>query len=396
MNLRIKRAELLDKLNKLQQDHGSGMTPQISKEFTNMLDEVDKITNELRFSDYVNKAGNSDGSIDEIRNYSAPYYQAAAKKTLGDAFRMLATGERSKLDNNFLTELGEKHGLKEYRTEYPSANTVETKLTNVFLELVKDDRFLSRIPTETIREGYLKYPVVTRENFPTAEGKADADALTGSDTNFTSITLQPKNSYVLSRFHKDLIRDGGPRAYEAIWSSCRTAITKRLVEGILYGSGSNNGEFNGLDNVVGAQTYDSSGGTILDYSLVTRGAKALNDKFVDHSEMIGLISPNTYQKFSDLRELSSSGSYLTPPAQINMIPIISNAQIKTNYGAGTNRTKLYMMRPASSILALFGTFEMELNERYAEFDHAAALIAFRADFAFLDPEHLFIATNLPT
>ena len=396
MNLRIKRAELLDKLNKLQQDHGSGMTPQISKEFTNMLDEVDKITNELRFSDYVNKAGNSDGSIDEIRNYSAPYYQAAAKKTLGDAFRMLATGERSKLDNNFLTELGEKHGLKEYRTEYPSANTVETKLTNVFLELVKDDRFLSRIPTETIREGYLKYPVVTRENFPTAEGKADADALTGSDTNFTSITLQPKNSYVLSRFHKDLIRDGGPRAYEAIWSSCRTAITKRLVEGILYGSGSNNGEFNGLDNVVGAQTYDSSGGTILDYSLVTRGAKALNDKFVDHSEMIGLISPNTYQKFSDLRELSSSGAYLTPPDQINMIPIISNAQIKTNYGAGTNRTKLYMMRPASSILALFGTFEMELNERYAEFDHAAALIAFRADFAFLDPEHLFIATNLPT
>ena len=396
MDLRIKRAELLDKLNKLQQDHGSGMTAAISREFTNMLDDVDKITNELRFSDYVNKAGNSDGSIDEIRNYSAPYYQAAAKKTLGDAFRMLATGERSKLDNNFLTELGEKHGLKEYRTEYPSANTVETKLTNVFLELVKDDRFLSRIPTETIREGYLKYPVVTRENYPAAEGKADADALTGSDTNFTSITLQPKNSYVLSRFHKDLIRDGGPRAYDAIWSSCRTAITKRLVEGILYGSGSNNGEFNGLDNVVGAQTYDSSGGTILDYSLVTRGAKALNDKFVDHSEMIGLISPNTYQKFSDLRELSSSGAYLTPPDQINMIPIISNAQIKTNYGAGTNRTKLYMMRPASSILALFGTFEMELNERYAEFDHAAALIAFRADFAFLDPEHLFIATNLPT
>ena len=396
MDLRIKRAELLDKLNKLQNEHGSGMTPQISKEFTNMLDDVDKITNELRFADYINKAGNSDGSIDEIRNYSAPYYQAAAKKTLGDAFRMLATGERSKLDNNFLTELGEKHGLKEFRTEYPSANTVETKLTNVFLELVKDDRFLSRIPTETIREGYLKYPVVTRENYPAAEGKAQEDALTGSDTNFTSITLQPKNSYVLSRFHKDLIRDGGPRAYEAIWASCRNAITKRLVEGILYGSGSNNGEFNGLDNVVGAQTYDSSGGSILDYNLVTRGAKALNDKFVDHSEMIGLISPNTYQKFSDLREEATSGAYLTPPLQIANIPIISNAQIKTNYGAGTNRTKLYMMRPASSILALFGTFEMELNERYAEFDHAAALIAFRADYAFLDPEHLFIATNLPT
>ena len=81
---------------------------------------------------------------------------------------------------------------------------------------------------------------------------------------------------------------------------------------------------------------------------------------------------------------------------ISMIPLIANAQVKTNYGTSTNLTKMYMMRPASSILALFGTFEMELNERYAEFDHAAALIAFRADFAFLDPEHLFVASNIPT
>jgi hypothetical protein len=307
---------------------------------------------------------------------------------------MLASGERSKIDNNFLLELGQKNGLREYRTEYASDNIIETKLTNVFLELVKDDRFLSRIPTVTVKESYLKYPVVTRENFPVAEGKADADALTGSDTNFTSITLQPKNSYVLSRFHKDLIRDGGRRAYDAVWASCREAITKRLVNGILFGSGSNAGEFNGLDNVSGATIYDTSGGSIVDYSLITRGAKALNDRFVDHSEMVTLISPNTYQKFSNLRELSSSGMYLTPPDQINMIPLISNAQVKQNYNS--DKTRLYMMRPESSILALFGNFEMELNERYAEFDHAAALIVFRSDFAFLDPEHLFIATNLPT
>ena len=396
MDLRIKRAELLDKLNKLQNEHGNGMTSQISKEFTNMLDQVDKISNEIRFNEYVANAETADGHQNEARSFSAPYHQAAAKKTLGEAFRMLATGERSKLDNNFLLELGQKHGLSEFRTEYPSANSVETKLTNVFLELVKDDRFLSRIPTETIREGYLKYPVVTRENFPTAEGKADADALTGSDTNFTSITLQPKNSYVLSRFHKDLIRDGGARAYDAIWQSCRNAITKKLVENVIYGNGSNAGEFNGLDNVVGALTYDNSSYPIADYDLITRGAKALNDKFVDHTEMIGLISPNTYQKFSNLRELDTEGMYLTPPAQITNIPIISNAQIRTNYGAGTNLTKLYMMRPQSSILALFGTFEMELNERFAEFDHAAAMIAFRADFAFLDPEHLFVASNIPT
>ena len=396
MDLKIKRAETLHKLSKLQaeyQNNKNGMPAEIAKEFSSMLDQVEQMTNEIRYKDYSNQDF-PDQDFTPTDGFTSVYNQNAAKKTLGEAFRMLASGERSKIDNNFLLELGQKNGLREYRTEYASDNIIETKLTNVFLELVKDDRFLSRIPTVTVKESYLKYPVVTRENFPVAEGKADADALTGSDTNFTSITLQPKNSYVLSRFHKDLIRDGGRRAYDAVWASCREAITKRLVNGILFGSGSNAGEFNGLDNVSGATIYDTSGGSILDYSLITRGAKALNDRFVDHSEMVTLISPNTYQKFSNLRELSSSGMYLTPPDQINMIPLISNAQVKQNYNS--DKTRLYMMRPESSILALFGNFEMELNERYAEFDHAAALIVFRSDFAFLDPEHLFIATNLPT
>lgn len=394
MDLRIKRAETLDRLNKLQNEYGSDMSSAISKEFTNLLDEVDKMTNELRFNDLVSRAGTSDGTSDETTSFSRPYYVTAAKKTLGEAFRMLATGERSKLDNNFLLELGQKNGLTEFRTEYPSANIVETKLTNVFLELVKDDRFLSRIPTETVRESYLKYPLVTRANFPVSEGKANEDALTGSDTNFTSITLEPKNSYVLSRFHKDLIRDGGLRAYNAVWASCRESITKRLVEGVIYGSSANAGEFNGLDNVAGFQTFDAGGTAVADYSLITKGAKLLSDKFVDHTEMVALLSTNTYQQYSDLREGAGTGMYLNIPSQVNMIPLIANAQIKTNYGAATNKTKLYMMRPESSIMALFGTFEMELNERFAEFDHAAVMIAFRADFAFLDPAHLFVAHNI--
>ncbi|NBW22358.1 MAG: hypothetical protein EBR82_81850, partial [Caulobacteraceae bacterium] len=279
MNLRLKRAETLHKLNELQAKYSNNMPVEIAKEFTNMLNEVDLITNEIRYNQIIDAGNNPETMQIETNDFTHQYNQRAAKKTLGDAFKMLATGERSKIDNNFLLELGEKNGLREFRTEYPSDSIVQTNLTNVFLELIKDDRFLSRIPQISVKESYLKYPVVTRENYPVAEGKANTDALTGSDTNFTSITLQPKNSYVLSRFHKDVIRDGGQRAYDSIWSSCRQSITKRLVEGILYGSTSNNGEFNGLDNVSGATIFDTSGGTIVDYSLITRGAKELNDKF---------------------------------------------------------------------------------------------------------------------
>lgn len=395
--LRLKRAELYDVMQRKHNESiKEGMSASVAAQFTKMSDEFDVLTAEIRFkeiNDLVARGGAESANFDHLED-TQPLRRASAVRTLGEAFGMLARGERQKIDSGLLTELGIKYGFSEMRTEYPSDNIVQTNLSNVFLELVKDDRFLSRIPTQTVTGGYYKVPIVTRENAPTSEGKANDAAASGTDTNFTSLTMQPRNQYVLNRFHKDLIRDGGTRAMDAIWQTSRTAVAKALVQNIFYGDVDTAGQFDGFDNIAGSQIYDTSGGSIVDYSLVTRGAKALNDKFVDHSEILGIMSPDSYKKYSDLRELASSGMYLTPPDQISSITLLSNAQMKTNYSS--NKTRMYMLRPKSALLALFGNFELELNERYADFDHAAAMIVLRTDFAMLDPEHLFIATNMPT
>jgi hypothetical protein len=395
--LRLKRAELYDVMQRKHNESiKEGMSASVAAQFSKMSDEFDVITAEIRFkeiNELVNRGGVESANFDHLEDIQ-PLRRASAVRTLGEAFGMLARGERQKIDSGLLTELGIKYGFSEMRTEYPSDNIVQTNLSNVFLELVKDDRFLNRIPTETVTAGYYKVPIVTRENAPASEGKANDAAASGTDTNFTSLTMQPRNQYVLNRFHKDLIRDGGTRAMDAIWQTSRTAVAKALVNNIFYGDVDTAGQFNGFDNITGSQVYDTSGGSIVDYSLVTRGAKALNDKFVDHSEILGIMSPDSYKKYSDLRELASSGMYLTPPDQISDITLLSNAQMKTDYS--TNKTRMYMLRPKSALLALFGNFELELNERYADFDHAAAMIVLRTDFAMLDPEHLFIATNMPT
>ena len=395
--LRLKRAELYDVMQRKHNESiKEGMSASVAAQFSKMSDEFDVITAEIRFkeiNELINRGGAESANFDHLED-TQPLRRASAVRTLGEAFGMLARGERQKIDSGLLTELGIKYGFSEMRTEYPSDNIIQTNLSNVFLELVKDDRFLSRIPTQTVTGGYYKVPIVTRENAPASEGKANDAAASGTDTNFTSLTMQPRNQYVLNRFHKDLIRDGGPRAMDAIWQTSRTAVAKALVQNIFYGDVDTAGQFDGFDNITGSQVYDTSGGSILDYSLVTRGAKALNDKFVDHSEILGIMSPDSYKKYSDLRELASSGMYLTPPDQIANITLLSNAQMKTNYSS--NKTRMYMLRPQSALLALFGNFELELNERYADFDHAAAMIVLRTDFAMLDPEHLFIATNMPT
>lgn len=397
-NLVMKRAEMIDQAQKIHSDYpGDKMTPTVAREFSKLMDSLDEISARIGYQELEEKIRNANTNENFV--FEAPkneYRTKAAKRTLGEAFGMLARGERKKIDSSFFDELGAKHGLREMRTEFSSDNIVSTQYAQVFLELVKDDRFLSLIPTETINEGFYKIPVVTREDSPLAEGKANADAVTGTDTNFTSISMTPKNSYVLNRFHKDLIRDAGERAREAIWQSSREAIAKRLVQGILYGNASNAGEFNGFDNIAGKTVFDSAGAAITDYSLITRGARELNNRFVDHAEMLAVISPNTYQKFSDLREGAGTGMYLNAPSQVSMIPMVSNAQVKTNYGAGTNKTKLYMFRPQTALLGLFGNFEIELNERFAEFDHAAYMLIFRSDMVFRDPEHLFVAENVIT
>jgi len=396
-DLKIKRTTLLESLNKLHQDSSKdGLSHEKAKLFNKMAEDFDILTAEIRhkeLKDWVN-SGNQIQSDDQEEKSFSLLNRSAAKRTLFEGFTMLARGERSKIDNQLLSELGHKYGLIEERTEYPSTNIVQTNLTNVYLELVKDDRFLSLIPSQVVNESYLKIPLVTRANYPAAEGKAQDVAASGTDTNFTSLTMQPKNQYVLNRFHKDLIRDGGTRAMDAIWESSRAAINKKLVEVVLYGNTSNEGEFMGLDNLSGSTIYDTSGASITDYSLITRGLKTIQDYYGDQPDLITLVNPNTYKKFMDLRELSSSGSYLNPPAGIASMPYYVNPQIKTNYS--TDKTKLYMLRPASSFMAMFGNFELELNERYADFDHAAALIVLRTDFAFLDAKHLFIATNIPT
>ena len=50
MDLRVKRAEILDKLTRMQQsaEKDGGMSSSVSKEFTSMLDQVDSMTKEIR------------------------------------------------------------------------------------------------------------------------------------------------------------------------------------------------------------------------------------------------------------------------------------------------------------------------------------------------------------
>jgi len=394
---RLKAAQMYDSLHKLHHENREGMSPAQAREFSKISDELDSLHAEIRWDKLQDRREHL-AELDQMEEELTPalrgLHKQCAKRVLFDATKSLFSGERRKIDQGYISELSVKYGLPETRTEYPSTNIVSTTYGSVFMELVADSDFLRLIPSDNVRDGYLKIPLVTRENAPTAEGKESSGAMVGTDTNFTSVTLEPKNFYCLNQYHKDLFRDGGQRAMDAVWTSTRDAVTKRLVSTIFSGSTANAGEFNGFDNISGAQEYDVSGSSISDYSLLTRGTRLLNTKFVSTQEIVTIMHPITYGQYSDLRELSSSGAYLMPPTQISTIPLLTNPAIKTNYTS--NRTRLYMMRPQSAFLALFGSFEMDLQERYAELDHAAALAVFRADFCFKDPDHLFIGKGLPT
>jgi hypothetical protein len=112
MNLLLKRAEMYDQLVKLNTQYpGDKMTPSIAREFSKMCDSLDEISARISFQELEEKVLNSNENLTPTNFYGNSkneFRTSAAKRTLADAFGMLARGERKKITHHFLTNWAKK------------------------------------------------------------------------------------------------------------------------------------------------------------------------------------------------------------------------------------------------------------------------------------------------
>lgn len=314
-----------------------------------------------------------------------------ARAAFGKAADQLLSGRVSKLDNFLIDELGGQD-WREQRTTYPDSNIIQTSVADdVYLEAVTDGNFLERFNRIPVSAGYLTQPKVERGNYPTGETKAAADALVGSGLTFSSDAYTPHNIYVMSRYHKDLVRDNNT-AGGFFWRAIRAGLQKKLHQLCLYGTTATAGEFNGFDNITGKQTVGGGSAVLSDYSLLVSGAKKLLDVYTPLENILAVMNPVLWAQLTNLAE--TTGKYIDGPARLSPVQMMTNPEVPTNYS--TDKTRIYMFDPTAVNLALFGNFEITLDQRYAEYDHAAALAVFRCDMKLPDVEKLVIVEPIAT
>lgn len=316
---------------------------------------------------------------------------ARARAAFDKAAMQLLSGRVSKLDDALINELGGQD-FREQRTTYPDGNIIQSSVAaDVYLEALTDGNFLERFNRIPVTSGYLVQPKVERGNFPVGETKAAANALAGTGLTFTSDSYTPKNIYVLARYHKDLVRDSDSAA-GFFWRAIRAGLQKKLHQICLYGSTGVDGEFAGFDNITGKQTVAGGGAVLSDYSLIVSGAKKLMDVYTPLNNMLAVMNPVLWAQLTNLAE--TTGKYIDAPGRLAGVEMMTNPEVLTNYS--TDKTRIYMFDPAAVNLALFGTFEITLDQRYAEYDHAAAMAVFRADLKMPDVEKLCIIEPIAT
>lgn len=316
--------------------------------------------------------------------------QARAKESLGKAVGMLLNGKVTKVNEDLIKEIGGQDA-REQRTTYPDDQIIQTSVSDdVLFELTTDGNFLEEVQRVNVMGGYLRTPKIERGNYPVAETKAMDAALSGTDLTFTSDLHQPHNIYAHTRYHKDLIRDNfGAASY--IWNATRTGVTKKLHQLCLYGNDSTAGQFDGFDNISGVQTVDAGSVALSSYDKISEGVKKLLDKYVRLENIIGVMNPVAWLQLAKLFE--AGAGYIDGPTAISQVRMMTNPEVLTTYATNTE-TRIYLFDPKQVILSLFGQFEITLNERYAEYDHAAAMFVFRCDFKVPDVETVCIVTDI--
>ena len=104
MDLRLKRATMIDQAQKINNDYpGDKMTPTVSKEFSRLMDSIDEVNARIGYQELEEKIRNANSDTSFVFEQPKNEYRTkAAKRTLADAFGMLARGERKKLIPPFL------------------------------------------------------------------------------------------------------------------------------------------------------------------------------------------------------------------------------------------------------------------------------------------------------
>jgi len=207
--------------------------------------------------------------------------------------------------------------------------------------------------------------------------------LTGMDVDLT-------NRGVIVKVKNNLLRGTIELRTEEI---LRKAVAEKLQQELLFELlvGKTNG-FVGLDNFAGIQTVDAANVKLSTWEKFTSAYTKVLDYNGETSNISALIPPVVFEQVQGFKD--TTGQFLMPPPGIKDMAMLPCSIIKKNYGAGTNRTRVYLGNFSGVKIFMAGLYELKSEHRYLEEDVTAFRVVVRAQMQVHIPEHIVRIENI--
>lgn len=240
---------------------------------------------------------------------------------------------------------------------------------------------------------YRKYPVVSGipEMVWHAENTADLTDDSGLTLSKREVTYKTLSTKII-KVSREYLEDAGELGERIIDSAIATAISNKLIQTVMQGTGT--GQPFGLDNLVGKQTYASTGVfSVQLYDDFIRAYEQLLAVNVAPGNVGLLHGTNTWKLLNLLKD--DYGAYLTPPPFWMNLPKAMTAAVDETYGT-PDTTRVYMGDFSQLIIgtAKQSPVTLKLVERYSDALQVAFIAYLRLDFTFLRPNNFLVMTGV--
>ena len=409
-DLQAKRREArtaADQLLTRASDEGRDLEPDELTEYRKHVDaerEVQERIEELHAQE-VRELQAAPARAPQAPSVSGPFLTREMKVSDWAQTRGLITGDEPLSFDRYLRGIatGDWSGADEERalaetTPTAGGHLVPTPLAANVIDLARNASrvFQAGAITVPMTSKTLKVPRLTSENTPTWH--AENASITDQDLVFDSVTFTAQTLVRTIKLSVELFEDADPSSEDVIANSFAQQLALELDRVALRGSGSSP-EPRGVLNQSGVVnvTHGANGTTITNFDWWLDAVGGVRGNNFEPTAIIQ--APRSTTSLSKLKE-ATTNAYMTPPAGLNNIPMLSTKQIPINTTTGTSgdTTEFYVGQWNQLMIGIRTDFNLRfLAERFLADNLQYAFVAYlRADVQVAQPTAFQVDTGVRT
>jgi HK97 family phage major capsid protein len=190
---------------------------------------------------------------------------------------------------------------------------------------------------------------------------------------------------IVNNVTRDAVTDWAKILREAFARSLDAKLTQQFL------SGPGTTEILGIDNVVGVQTVDA-GSVTLTWDMILQSVQ----KIIAANGSLDMISvimhPAAWLQLQSLKD--TTGQQITKPSGLDGVPMIVHTAVATDYGAGSDETRVYVGDFSTCKLGIGGKYEITSEKSKADHDVTQFIMVYRADLQVFHPDRIVRIENV--